>query len=257
MSKNRAILVFLIVIFTFPAIVAAQTEIKLTLPSFVGLFGLGPKTDVAITNATPFYGESIIAFHEKVGELPPGSSAHDRWSFEFDYTEMPVAVRFYEWDGNSCGDFVGIAADVLSIRRGRPTSWVIHTSDVKRPDGRRVSYGFGYGQTSYPAPEVEDGTVEVDFPRIGLKSTTALQFVNVTLFEARIRINGQEVSRLETGGVFYLAFWNKYDRTIPVEAEVIFTDRGRLVGYYEAAAHLGTSPRAIQYVLTPDKIRRY
>ena len=248
--------VLALLVFAMPAWTSGS--IRIDLPSAAGLIGLGPKIDITITNMTPFYGGSVVVLDENVGELLPGGSMHDRRSFEFDRTEMPVVVRFYEWSDGGRGDFIGVAAKTLSLHRSQPTSWVVQTSDVKWFDGRQVSYGFGYGQSPYPAPDAASGVREVDFPRIFLKSTTVFQFVNVTLFQARVRINGREMGGMnEPGNIFVFSHWNKYDRSFPVNVEVIFTDRGRLVGHYETTASIGTDPRAIQFVLTPDKIRRY
>lgn len=251
-----AVLTVVVLVFVATSAEAQQIDIEVSLPGVAGLFGLGPKIDVVVTNATPFHGENVIAFGTNLGELPPGGSLHDRWSFDFDYTEIPVVIRFYDWADDGGHGFVGVAAKVLPVHRGQPTSWVVQTSDVKRPDDRYASYG--YGRSPYPAPDVGNGIREVDFPRIGFKSTTAFQFVNVNFFDGQVIINGREEGGLSgPGDVISLSYSNKYNRSLPVKIEVVFTDRGRLVGFYETTASVGTNPRAIQYVFTPDKIRRY
>ncbi len=253
MRGSKAILAFLVFVFVCPATVSAQTEIKLTLPSFVGLFGLGPKTTIIIANETAFVGK-VVALDKEVGMLEPGASFYERYSFDFDYTELPVAVFFYsdlDRDGND--DFVGVAGRVLQIRHGEPASWTIQTSDIHYPDGRYANFSFS---SPYPSPNIGENH-KVDFPNIRFKSTTALQVMNVTYYDAAIKLNGRRVSNLQTGQVFSYEIWNKYEQSFPAKLEIVFSDRGRLVGYYEDTFTVGNNPRGVQYVLDPGKIRRY
>lgn len=258
MKRIAPIFVCFVVVFLSSA-VWADVEIRGSLPSFAKIFGIGPKTSISVTNNTPFWAE-LIALNKGVGVVMPGATVYEKHSFEFDYTELPlIAVMHDEGvaDTSQYGDFVGVAATVLRVTDGHATSWVIRNQDIQFPDARS-SYSFVSGGSPYPAPDVERGG-KVDFPRIVLAHTTAVQFANVTYFDATIKLDGETKTTLATGAMCYVAYQSMYAPSLPVELEVTFSDRGRLVGDYHETFYVygGNNPRGIQFILTPDKIRRY
>lgn len=236
------------------AVAFAQVKAKITFPSFGGL--LGPKTHVSVTNTVPFYAR-LFALNKEVAKISPGASVYNQRRFEFKYTALPMTALLYSDKGYQ--NYIGAAGKVIRIRRGQANSWNIKLSDVYYVDGRSRSYGsYGYG-SPYPAPDVGTGGKKVDFPRIGLMSTTAVQLVNNTLFDARVRLNGHDRAIIRTGKVYYLSLRNLASEsgTRRVNIEVIFTDRGRLEGYFKRTVSVSNSPQAYQFILNPSDIRRY
>lgn len=253
---KRAGFVFFLV-FVFSSSALADIEVRASLPSFVKIFGIGPKTSISVTNNTPFW-IKLLVLNKNVCVIMPGATVYEEHSFEFDYTELPlIAVMSKEGvpDTSQYGDFVGVAATILRITDGHATSWVVGTQDIQFPDNRSSYASYN---SPYPAPDVERGR-NVNFPRIGLAHKTAVQFMNVTYFDATIKLNGETKTTLGTGVLGYASYESMYAPSLPVELEVTFSDRGRLVGDYHETFYVygGNNPRGIQFILTPDKIRRY
>lgn len=251
--KNFVVAVILSV---FPISVAqAQTEIKLTLPSFTGLFGLGPKTSVSVMDATPFH-IRLVALREEVARFGPGGSVFERYSWEFDYTQLPLLGFVYS--DTHCENLIGVAGRILLISQGRPSDWTVQISDINYLDGSSRYYVDG-ARFSRPAAEVGESQ-RVDFPRIDLKSTVVVQFANATLYDAKVRLNGQDFCFLRTGefDCFKHEGWRNRGGSFGVKVDAIFSDNGRFVGYYEDAFSVGgDGPRAYQFILTTQKIRRF
>lgn len=245
------------VLITFALVSASLTsfacaqglQINLSIPNPAGLFG--PKTSIVITNNTPFWGE-IIALNKTVGVIEPGNSVFDARQFEFEYTELPVFIRMYR--DSTQKTFVGIAARVLSISRGRPVTWTVSVGEVVASDGR---YGAGDPNALPSAQTGELVSKRVEFPRIELLSTTAIQIISVNLFTAALQINGREIDRITEGDAYYYEVWSPNTQGSQQHLTVKFIDGSRVVGTYETDFWIGNSPHGIQVILDPNKIRKY
>ncbi len=224
-------------------------RITIELPSVARLLGIGSKTEIVVMNMTPFYGR-VLALGDEVAVIPPAGVIRDRRTFDFDQTQLPLVVQLYS-DAALC-TFVGVAARNLHLTLGQPESWQIQLGEVVYPDARSSTYWGGY-RSPYPLPDFQEPSA-VELPSIQMRSTTALQVVNATLFEAVVMLNGNVVSRLATGDMYYRSFFNVYDYDVPVLLQVQFLDRERVVGRFEDRFSAGKEPRGIQYILNPSWI---
>ena len=230
-----------------------QVNVKITFPSFGGL--LGSKTDISVSNTTPFYTRLFI-LNKEVARVSPGASVYDQRRFEFKRTVLPIVALLYSDKGYQ--NYIGAAGKIIRIKRGQANSWNIRMSNVHYVDGRSRYYGgYGYG-SSYPAPDIGTGG-KVDFPRIGLMSTTVVQIVNNTNYVARVKLNGRDKAVVSTGEIYYFSLRNSASEsgTIRVNIEVIFDDRGRLEGYFKRTVSVSNNPRGYQFILKSSDIRRY
>lgn len=249
---------FLVCVFVFTnSIVFADVDVNLKLPSVSKFLGLGPKTIVSINNPTDFIASICASADEDefIGDIYPGGSVLEKFTPKFDRFEIPVFARMYEWNNGKRGDFVGITGTILRVRNNEPIVWEIRTNEIIRLDGSRV---FSDSRNFYRADAKIFDSREVKFPKIGLFSTTVLQFVNATKGEVEVRINGSPGVYLAQAGDFYsFSKWERYKR-IPLVIEVFFYDRSRLIGKYEDKITVGSNdPDAYQYILDASKIRNY
>ncbi len=248
---------FLVCVFVFANSIAfADVDINLRLPNVSRFFGLGPKTIVTINNPTDFVASIYASADEDkfIGDIYPGGSVFEEFVNKFNRIEIPVFARMFEWDNGKRGAFVGITGTVLRVGNGAPVIWEIRTNEIIRPDGSRV---FLDSRNFYRADAKIFDVREVEFPKIGLLSTTVLQFVNASKGEIEIRINGTSLVHLSQTGDFYsFSKWERYKR-FPVVIEVFFYDRGRLAGKYEDKIVIGGGPKAFQYILDLRKIRNF
>ena len=226
--------------------------VRLEGPSFVEkILGAGRVSSVSVTNATNFY-LKLVVLNKEVAVIGPGATIFSQKSFEFDYTELSVTALIFS-NGNKGDNIIGVAGTVLRLRYGYPTNWVIHNSDIRYFNGA-PKFGRNVGVV------VDDSSGgEVDLPRIVLKSTTALQIVNGSSYEADIKINGQKVWTLKSGDIGYREYYYPYDYPKQMRVEVVFFSGNAFVGHYENYFQIGGNyigPRATQFVLAKEMIRR-
>lgn len=249
--KNKIAAIVLAVVLFSPGAIFAQTEIKVTLPRWNSLFGLGPKTTISVLNVTPFT-TRLVALNENIARLDPGDSVFEHYSFEFDRTELPLLALIYS--DTHCNNLIGIAGTVLPVRQGFPSEWKVRIGDIRYLDSNSR---FFVDPAYYHYPDAVAGMKKADFPRIGYKSETIGQFANATTYEALIKLNGQNFCRLKPGEYCCFEKWLKHNRSVPVNLSVIFSKDDKMQGFYGETFYLsGNGPSAFQYVLTPRMIRR-
>lgn len=252
------LLVFLFVS-TLSRVARADIEFHGSIPGVFGLLGVGPGTNIIVTNASPLWAE-LVVLNKSVCVVMSGATVFGEPSSKHEFAEISLIAVMRDQgiaDTSAYGKIVGIASTKIWARRGESSTWVIRTEDIRRTDGQQVYYAAASG-SPYPSPDVESGG-KVKFPGVFLASTTSVQFANVTNFDASIRLDGEERTTLSTFGLYYASYASPKAPQLPVRLNVIFSDRGRLVGSYEETfyAYGNNHPRAHQIILTPDKIRRY
>lgn len=212
--------------------------------------GAGSNASISVTNATSFY-LKLIVLGEEICTIGPGATVYSKRGFDFDYTELPMVALVYSNYG--FGDnFIGAAGIVLRLRYGYPESWIVRDSDIQyfgeRPQMKK--------NISVAIDDSSNG--EINFPRILLMSTTALQIVNTSSYDADVRVNGQRIWKLKSGDVGYREYYYPYEQTKSMKVDIVFSSNSAFVGYAENNFYIGNqrSPRAFQFVLNKNSARR-
>lgn len=244
-------LIIVVLVLVFSSVVCAQTEINIRLSGhFSKVLGLGPKTENIVTNETPYFAE-IVVMNEHVADIGPGASVSDRYTPRHKYLQLPVLARLFSDPQKT--NFVGFAGRTLSVSVGSVAEWKIRMSDIRRPDARQGYYSGN--MRIYPDPEMHtSGTA--NFPNPFWKSTTMIQVANATYFTVVMKINGKEVGELRSSESQYFSFLNEYTLSQKINAEFVFIDGDKIVGSYTTGFSCGSNPRAFQYILDPQKIRK-
>lgn len=248
---KRLILSFVFCFLSSFSIFSQNIEMKVTIPGFARLVGVGPKTQISIYNSTPFY-LKLIAMGEMVEFLEPGGCAYERYTSGLDYTKLPIVVIAYS--DKECKNLVGIGGKVLSVQLGSSASWEVRVSDLRYPDGRSQTYY--YNQIGYPYPaKIAGGSYEVNFPELPFANTTAFQIVNATLFRAEVRINSIVTETLENAGdTHFFIYSNRYKNNTPINIDVVFMDGARYVGHFSMVRYINNAPDAVQCIIDPSQI---
>lgn len=147
---------------------------------------------------------NIFVYEKMVARLGPGAIAVDDRKSQLHGERIPVMAFYYEdVGGGAPGRFIGLAWGRASFYPNSPSTQPLtfEIGDILKPDGQRLHYGYG-GET-FPIPMADLREVIVHLPRKWIGGTTGLQIGNVSLFTARVSVNGHTIATLPAGGYSY------------------------------------------------------
>ena len=212
---------------------------------------------VATNGTASFYAE-LYVYDRLVGILGPGDVVYDNRHFEPLFPQVPFAARLYRsYDGKNLSGYVGMAMQTLSIGtggRGSSVSWTIRNADVRKPDG------YGVNRDDYPAVagDVRPASEKKGFPREWWNSTASVHIGQNTNFDAVMRLDGKDRAELGPGDLYFLSLKEIGFDGQPVTLQLIFTDRGRLVGTWETQIFVPSQGLpGYQFIVGPYDIQKY
>lgn len=206
-----------------------------------------------VTNGTKFYAE-LFVYDKLVGILGPGDVAHDNRHFEPLNPQVPFAARIYEeYDGKDLRGYIGVAMQSLFVSSGSggSSSWIIRTSDIRKPDG-----GWVDGD-AYPTPDARPASKKKGFPREWWNATASIQIAQNTNFDAVMRVDGVDRATLGPGDLYFFSARELGFRGRTVTFQLVLTDRGRPAGTWETQIFVPSEGLpAYQFIVGPNDIQR-
>ncbi|MBI2033585.1 MAG: hypothetical protein HYT13_00595 [Candidatus Liptonbacteria bacterium] len=237
--------------------VAPKVQVESPLLKQFGVSFRGEK--MIITNGMKSFYAELYVYDRLIGTLGPGDVVYDSRHFEPLFPQVPFAARIYSsYDGKNLSGYVGMAMQLLTIGtsgRGSSVSWIIRDSDIRRPDG-----SYGVSRDAYPAVagDVRPASEKKGFPREWWNSTASVQIGQNTNFHAVMRLDGKDRAELDTGDLYFLSLKEIGFDGQPATIQFIFTDRGQLVGTWEAQIFVPAQGLpSYQFIVGPYDIRKY
>ncbi|MBI4085738.1 MAG: hypothetical protein HY433_00615 [Candidatus Liptonbacteria bacterium] len=228
---------------------------RVTAP-ILGQVGITPTgQNIVLTNGTPFWCR-WFAYGTELGQTGPGDQLVGSKYFEPLSPQIPVAVMCYRDPGFTQTQYVGAGGRVAHFSRGRASgiSWPLRAGELVTPEGVQSAAGLG---VNYPQPDTGQVGRIVEMPRESWNATAAVQIVNNTLFTMTQGIEGTSRFSTNAGGLYYASFRELLGPGRQMTGQLVFTDRGRLVGTYDFSFGVpSTGVIAYQLIVSPWMIRR-
>jgi len=263
---------FFLVMMSFAFALTANAQefgVKFTLDpdGILNGLGVGPGTDLMIENNSPFY-VKLFSSEEFINFLLPSQMAIARGiTTGFDQTPISLIGKIYS--DKEYSDLVGVAATTIWIS-GNPTfsgdclkKWVIDFGSITFIDNRYSYYQYGYANSAYPFPKNVNPIFIKKLPTLPLRSITEWLFINATLYDAIIVLNGVPVIRLAPGQIY--TDWKSNDRDFGLQVQVLvrFCQNNLEIGRWDGGSfeiapggNLNSHPYSVLYILGPDKNQR-
>jgi len=197
----------------------ASSQVQITIPEIGMELGLGPKTEIYLTNDTPLYG-TVISMNENLGDFDPGTTLVSTTSHALKNSPVLVAVLYYETAARD--RIVGIAVSEMQVRRGKAHSKVFRMGNIRFLNGSNTAY-----RDTYPAP-LKGSDREVEVPMMSLMSTTWVLWANATLFDVEVSINGKLMRTIPAGGLYWEEFTNVSEVHRQIIVKMVCLDGGRI-----------------------------
>lgn len=203
----------------------ASSQIQISIPEIGRALGLGPRTEIYLTNDTPLYG-TVVSMNENLGDLDPGATLISATSYALEYSPVLVAVLFYETAARD--RVVGIAVGEVWVRRGEVQSRVFHIQDIRFLNGNSAGY-----RDVYPSPQ-KGSDREIDLPMMDLMSTTWVLWANASLFDVEVDIDGRHQEKIPAGGLYWVRITNVSEVNRQIVVKMTCLDGGRVRSIREA-----------------------
>jgi hypothetical protein len=228
--------------------------------ALLGFIGVGPETGIDITSDVPFYGE-VIVMGKMVGTINPGGTLSGTFFAPID--GAPVLVTILWFDAPARTHLIGMSWDRPYVRSRLNVPLHMELGNI-----RALAGNLSYDRYAYPLQFADTTRApRMFFPCIDILSTTAVQLINCTLHDIRIKINGEvyatkqddgtEVSVFGSGSVVYI---QRSTVSYTYEANVLIEvlDHGILLGTQPERFTINlNSPQAHQFVVRDGSYRRY
>lgn len=231
------------------AVEAILPQVSSPLLAELGIDPYG--STITITNGSPLYCR-IIIYGEEVAKLGPGDVGYNRRHFEPLNPQIPTFALCYR--DAAMTRYIGATNQVFYITGGYPISfsWTIQTYGIQTPEGQYLS------PLVWPQQASNLATKKIEFTREFWNAAAGVQIVNNTLFSLDIAVEGRTRVRLHTGDVYYLSVRSLVaDVGRQMTVQMIFTDKGRLVGTYDYYFYVPIQGiYAYQILVGPYYIRR-
>ncbi len=217
------------------------------------------------SNSTSKYGRVLI-YKKDVGFVPPGGQLIAQKYYDPLYAQIPITVVFYdempklnddvEKNKVELSKCVGAVARVFSFSPGQPgsVSWTVRHDEIVGLDGRNFMPTY---TGAYKQPDSDESVRIIEMPRESKNGLAVVQFANITPFTMVAGIDGYVRSRIPPCHVFFGSVGSLMNQPFTANAQLSFTDRGRLVGKVDYQINVpSTGVLANQRLVTPPAIQR-
>lgn len=232
-------------------VVSGLGRVEFPILQQVGITPTGQ--NVVLVNGTPFWCQ-WVAYGTEIGRTGPGDQLVGSKYFEPLSPQIPIAVMCYR--DPQFTQYVGAAGHVFGFSSGQPggISWSLTAREIQMPEGPNSPIALGI---NYPQPDTAQVGKIAEMPRESWNATAAVQIVNNNLFTMTQSIEGIQRVATDAGGLYYLAVRELYGPGRQMTGQLVFTDRGRLVGTYDFSFSVPSQGViAYQLIVSPWMIRR-
>jgi len=255
----KQLALFLVFALIFPGCVPAL-YLSGSSDALLGFVGVGPETGIDITSDVPFCGE-VIVMGKMVGTINHGGTLSGKFFAPIDGAPVLVTILWFSTPART--HLIGMSWDRLYVRSRLNVPLHLELGNV-----RALAGNLSYDRYAYPLQFADTTRApRIFFPCIDILSTTAVQFINCTLHDIRIKINGEvyaakrddgtEVSVFGSGSVVYIqrgTVSHTYEANVIIEV----LDRGILVGTQPERFTVNlNSSQAYQFPVRDGSYRRY
>lgn len=232
-------------------VVSGLPRVEIPILTQLGITPTGQ--NVILVNGTPFWCRWIV-YGTEIGQTGPGDRLVGSKHFEPLSPQIPTAVMCYRDPGFQ--QYIGATGRIFGFYSGQPggISWALRASELQTPEGAYSPVGLG---VNYPQPDTQQSGKIVEMPRESWNATAAVQIVNNTLFTMSQGLEGTRRVTTDAGGLYYVSVRELLGPGRSMTGQLVFTDRGRLVGTYDFS--FGVPSQGViahQLIVSPWMIRR-